>query len=199
MSCGSCSTSWSATVGEALLAGGPRDGARITVGETSAITAVYAKRIRVLFHPPRPAWWRHPVQWFRWRPPPPPPPPELIQLTYRDTGKTDNGARVFQLAGDWPWFKGPEAGDDENLYKALMVAFAAVDPVLRHDPETRWVMDLDWYKRVRAMMMVPIGNDDEDPGKWVPSPQDMLLAIPVTVTDDGGAPHIENRRYPADY
>lgn len=97
---------------------------------------------------------------------------------------------------DGPWFRGPEIDDGPDLYRSLATAAYAVDPMVRHYPGTRWVMDLGWYKRVRAAYGIH-APDPDDPGKWVPSPDDCLMGIFVTVEDGGGRPHLENRRYPA--
>jgi hypothetical protein len=187
-------------MGEALLAGGPRDGKRIAVADgTGTVTVAYVKRTPFPLPPePRPPWWRHPIRWFRWKPPPPPPMPEVTQLAYRDTGKISGGARVFEIDGDWPWFRGPEAAGAD--YRDLVTAYGVVHPMIRQDQGTRWVMSPDWYMRIRAIG----GNersdpDHDDPAKWEPDPRDCLLGVPITVTGDGGAAHIENRRYPADF
>ena len=60
----------------------------------------------------------------------------------------------------------------------------------RHDPHTRWVMDLGHYKRIRAECEARSG-DRTDPETWIPDPGDRLLAIPVDVRADGGEPHLE--------
>jgi hypothetical protein len=93
------------------------------------------------------------------------------------------------------WFRGPDADTDGDVYRALILACYAVHPVIR-GYGGHWVMNLDWYKRVRAEAGMP---GDDDPEKWEPKPDDMLLGLPVTVTDDGGAPHVENRNYPPDF
>ena len=189
-------------MGEALLAGGPQDGKRIAVSDgTLTVTAAYARPVPWQPPPePRPSWWRHPVRWFRWKPPLPQPMPEYTQLAYRDTGNVRDGARVFEIDSDWPWFRGQEAAGDGDLYRSLVTAWSAAHPMIRQDRDTRWVMNRDWYMRVRAIG----GNersdpDHDDPGKWEPDPRDCLLGVPIAVTGDGGAPHIENRRYPADF
>jgi hypothetical protein len=181
-------------MGEVLLAGGPCDGKRIAAADgTGTVTVAYVKPMPWPLPPePRPAWWRHPIRWFRWKPPPPPPAPEYMQLAYHDTGKVSDGARVFEIDGDWPWFKGPAA--DGGGYRDLVTAYGVVHPMIRQDKGTRWVMNRDWYMRIRAM-----ASERADPAKWMPDPRDCLLGVPVAVTDDGGAPHIENRRYPADF
>ena len=188
-------------MGEVLLAGGPRDGKRIAVSDgTATIMVAYAKPIDLTWAPEsRPSIWRHPIRWFRWKPPPAPPLSEVTQLAYRDSGTVSDGARVFAIDGDWAWFKGPEAVEDGNLYRSLTAALGVVHPMIRQDQGARWVMSRDWYMRVRAMASERVDPDHDDPSKWMPDSRDCLLGVPVTVTDDGGAPHIENRRYPADF
>ena len=60
----------------------------------------------------------------------------------------------------------------------------------------RWVMNLEWYKAVRrAFPAVPgLGDDDADEAKWKPHPADTLLGYYVTVTEDGGRPHLAEQR-----
>jgi hypothetical protein len=137
--------------------------------------------------PPRPKWWRHPLRWYRWKPPEPPPMPEMKLLTYRRTSEVRDGATVYEIDGDWPWFKGPEAeGDDvPGLYVALNV-----HPAIRRDPRTRMVMSPEHYSAMRSMAGWPPGLGD---------PRDSLFGIQVEVSADGGAPRLENRAYPADY
>lgn len=50
------------------------------------------------------------------------------------------------------WFKGPQIHTTIDLYKALVNAMHAVPPVMRNDA-TRWVMNREWYSRIRAMAM----------------------------------------------
>jgi hypothetical protein len=183
-------------VPDIVFEGGPRHGDRRTMTRLPILVHVpYVKPLPLLISaPPRPPWW-HPLRRRRWSPPPIPEPPVMQQLAYRDTGQDSDGARVYRLDG-WPWFKGPEVakGEDGGLYKSAVAAAYAIDPRIRRDGQTRWVMDLTWYKLMRRM-----SGDDSDPEKWVPSPDDTFLGIRVMVTEDGGAAHLENRRYPADY
>jgi hypothetical protein len=58
---------------------------------------------------------------------------------------------------------------------------------------TRWVMSLEWYKAIRRAFLRPDDND-RDEAKWEPSPDDMLLGYYVTVTEDGGRPHLTDSR-----
>lgn len=191
--------------------GGPYDGRRGTVTSLSRVVNVaYVKPVQLPVppgRPERPPWWRHPARyarWRRWTPPPASPldfePPKFQQLAYRDTGQVRDGAHVYAI-GDWPWFKGPQVSGGDDLPRALAAACYAVPPRVRQDTRTRWVMDLGWYKRIRATAMAS-GKDDpdgEDPEKWKPDPEDQLMGIRIDVQADGGAPHLENRRYPADY
>lgn len=178
------------------FSGGPYDGRRGSVTEVRpVITAVYVPPVPLVIEAPRPSPWKHPVRWFRWTPPPVPGPPELQQLTYRDTGEMRDGARVFAIDADWPWFKGPEAKSGGDLHGALVDAMYAVHPMVRGDAATRWVMDLGWYRLARAFAL----REGTDPDEWRPSPDDRLFGIRIMVTAGGGAPHLENRRYPADW
>lgn len=52
-----------------------------------------------------------------------------------------------------------------------------------------WVMDLDWYKRIRREF--PMADSEPDEAKWIPAPGDRLMGRPVVVRDGGGEPHIE--------
>lgn len=164
------------------------------------VTTPYAPPVPVWRPPARPSWRRHPWRWYRWQPPAPPPPPEMQVLRYRDSGETRDGRRVYRIGPEWPWFKGREASPDGDLYRALATACYAVHPMVRQDPQTRWVMDLGWYKRIRAIAVRPgTDPDEDDPEKWKPDPEDRLLGMRIDVQADGGAPHLENRRYPQDY
>ena len=183
---------------DAILIGGPRDGKRITVSaEASTVEAAMIKPVPPPKpHPPRPPWWRF-IRRRRWRPAPPPEPLEMIQLTYRADGTRADGLRVFRLAGEWQPYRGPDADMSGNLYNGLVGAMYAVHPMIRQDRDTRWVMDSGWYKRVRALAEVP-ADEDSDPDEWEPNPDDMLLGLRISVTEDGGRPHLENPRHPAD-
>lgn len=181
-----------------VFEGGPQHGKVQAVSQLpQAIQAAYMRPMPIWVPPeppPRPKWWRHPLRWYRWKPPEPvfPPMPVMEMLTYRPTGEVRDGATVYEIDGDWG-FKGPEASDASA--RALVAALRPVDPRIRRDPATRWVMSPHWYGRVLS-----------DPGTTVAySPPDamtgefQLLGIPVDLRDDGGAPHLENRRYPQDY
>jgi len=54
-----------------------------------------------------------------------------------------------------------------------------------------WVMDLDWWMRVRREFPPPGGDHEPDESKWKPEPGDTLMGRPVMVRDDGGEPHVE--------
>jgi hypothetical protein len=55
----------------------------------------------------------------------------------------------------------------------------------------RWVMDGGAYKAIRA---AGGGDpDDSDPGTWVPSPDETMFGVPITVTENGGQSHLELR------
>ena len=182
-----------------ILDGGPSDGKRITIGDgTSTVTAVTAPPVPIVIAEPKPPWWRF-IRRLRWRPPPPPPQPKAVQLSYRDSGDRLDGLRVFRLGDGWQPYRGPEISGDGNLYKELVTALYAAHPMLRlGSAGTRWVMDLEWYRRVRAeARQAGSDPDGDDPDEWTPDPKDLLIGIPVSVTGDGGRPHLENARYPA--
>jgi hypothetical protein len=175
---------------QVLFEGGPYDG-RLIAAESAVVTVIYTRPILAVIPPDRPSWWRHPLRWLRWRRSSLPLPlPEPQQLTYRDTGRIHNGTPIY-ATGDWAWFRGPRADGDGDLYSSLAAAYGAVPPMIRQDPQTHWVMDLDWYKQIRRIMNCA---DEREP-----SQMDRLLGIEITVMDDGGVPHLENRRYPADW
>ncbi len=186
---------------EVILAGGPRDGHHVTAApDTRSIEVVTSglppRRPAV---PPRPSLLRHPFRWLRYRPLLLPDPlPDPVQVTYKPDGTYQDGLRVFRITGGWQPFRGPDIMPEDTLYKALVTALYAVHPAIRQDRHSRWVMDLGWYKRVRASAGEREDPDHDDPDKWTPSPQDLLLGIPVHVTADGALPHLENPRYPAD-
>jgi hypothetical protein len=168
----------------AVLIGGPHDGRDVTHTKANTIETVFAMPLSLITGTPRPRWWRHPVKYLRWKPPPPPEPPKLIQLRYTADGTTDNGRRVFRLASPWQPYRGPEAEDDGGIYPALAKAMYAVHPAIRQDGATRWVMNPGWHARIRR-----------DPN-MLPDPDDMVFGTRIRVTADGGAPHLENPRFP---
>lgn len=179
-----------------VFEGGPNHGKVQAVSQLpQAIQAAYMRPMPIWVPPPpRPKWWRHPIQWFRWKPPPPPPMPVMEQLTYRRTSEVRDGARVYEITGEWG-YKGPEADGDGEPVKATLKALSGVHPIIRRDPLTRWVMGPSWWYQLRTAAVAINGYSDD----WRPSPEDIMFGIPVEVREDGGAPHLENRRYPQDY
>ena len=77
-----------------------------------------------------------------------------------------------------------------------MQAYSAADAWTRQDSRTRWVMDLAWYKRIRAAGEASSGRCT-DPATWTPDPGDMLFGIRISVRPGGGAPHLEAPARPA--
>lgn len=78
----------------------------------------------------------------------------------------------------------------DDLWSFCMRAYHAADEAQRTDPRTRWVMDLDHYKRIRAVSEA-CSEHQADPDTWIPDPGDMLCAIRIDVREDGGEPHLE--------
>jgi hypothetical protein len=73
-----------------------------------------------------------------------------------------------------------------------MRAYHTADPVQLADRRTRWVMDLDHYRAIRAVSEAYLDSDHRtDPETWVPDPGDRLCAIHIDVREDGGKPHLE--------
>jgi hypothetical protein len=56
-------------------------------------------------------------------------------------------------------------------------------------------MDLEWYTAIRRACL-PSDADDEarDESKWIPDTGDMVLGYRITVTEDGGWPHLVDGR-----
>jgi hypothetical protein len=80
----------------------------------------------------------------------------------------------------------------DGLWALCMRAYYAADESQRADRRTRWVMDLDHYKQIRAVSEAYRPDDEKtDPETWVPDPGDVLCRIPIDVRDDGGEPHLE--------
>jgi hypothetical protein len=80
----------------------------------------------------------------------------------------------------------------DDLWDRCMRAYHAADPVQLADRRTRWVMDLDHYKQIRAVSEAYKEPEHRtDPETWVPDPGDRLCMIPIDVRDDGGEPHLE--------
>jgi hypothetical protein len=173
---------------EAILAGGPEHGRRLKLhdGVKEYVTVAALPPQDSFLARPRPPWWR-PLKRRRWKPPVPSP-PSVAQRSYRRDGQLADGTLIY-------WFREglsvrpPAEGE---LYPFLVDALYAVPPRDRMD--ARWVMDLEWYKKCRrhALQYAPDAEDDEE--KWIPSSRDELLGKPVTVTEDGGVPHLEVSR-----
>lgn len=71
-----------------------------------------------------------------------------------------------------------------------MRLYGAAGGWARQPGGARWVMDLSWYRQVRAAS--EIGRDlHTDPDMMTPDPADTLFGIPVSVRDGGGEPHLE--------
>jgi hypothetical protein len=56
-----------------------------------------------------------------------------------------------------------------------------------------WVMNLEWYKAIRRTFLRP-GDDARDEAEWEPQSGDMVLGWKITVTGDGGKPHLVDGR-----
>ena len=68
-------------------------------------------------------------------------------------------------------------------------------PSWRGLPTTHWVMNLEWYKAIRRASLPPDADDDaRDETKWEPQHGDMVLGWEITVTGDGGQPHLVDGR-----
>lgn len=188
-----------------ILEGGPHHGREISLAARQeppgTITVPWMPPTAVAPPvPARPSWWRHPVRWYRWQAPAPwtPPDPQFRQFAYRDSGQVRGNYLVYKTDDSWEGYKGPEvhpSAEGDDLYHELCSALFAVPARIRADKGTRWVMTLDWYKRLRREL--PWLNDSADESTWVPGPADTLLAKPIEVREDGGAPHIESPGYPA--
>ena len=57
----------------------------------------------------------------------------------------------------------------------------------------RWVMNLEWYKAIRRAFLRP-DDDARDEAAWEPSDVDTVLGYYITVTEDGGRPHLTDSR-----
>ena len=52
-------------------------------------------------------------------------------------------------------------------------------------------MNLEWYKAIRRTYLPPDADAEaRDETKWEPDPDDMVLGRYITVTEDGGEPHL---------
>jgi hypothetical protein len=89
----------------------------------------------------------------------------------------------------------PRPMGGRELYGLLANAEYGTPPSWRHLATTHWVMNLEWYKAIRRSCLPEDADDDaRDESKWVPDPGDMILRYTVTVTGDGGAPHLVDGR-----
>lgn len=89
-------------------------------------------------------------------------------------------------------------GDVRNpagMYDLLGEAVRAAGPSWRQLSTTRWVMNLEWYKAVRRAFLRPDADDeDRDESRWEPQEGDTVLGYCITVTGDGGEPHLADGR-----
>ena len=83
----------------------------------------------------------------------------------------------------------------KELYDMLWNAAYDAHPSWRNLTTTHWVMNLDWYKKIRrGFLREDASDEDRDELKWVPDPGDMVLGYKITVTGDGGEPHLVDDR-----
>jgi len=85
----------------------------------------------------------------------------------------------------------------EEIWQHLVHAGEGTHPAWRCLVTTHWVMNLEWYKAIRRASLPPdLPPDDEarDESKWEPDPGDMMLGWKITVTGDGGRPHLVDGR-----
>jgi len=81
----------------------------------------------------------------------------------------------------------------DEIWDVLVKAVGDTHPSWRNLPTTHWVMNLDWYKAIRRAFLppdLPPDDDARDETKWEPQHGDMVLAYNITVTEDGGKPHL---------
>lgn len=92
----------------------------------------------------------------------------------------------------------PQPGlSGKELFDLLSNAEYDAHPSWRCLSTTHWVMNLEWYKAIRRAFLPPgLPADDEarDEAKWEPQAGDMVLARYITVTEDGGQPHLADGR-----
>jgi predicted phage gp36 major capsid-like protein len=67
------------------------------------------------------------------------------------------------------------------IFSALLSDLYAVDPLYRR--HMRWVMNSDWLAVIKK-----VGDDH---GPYWEDRATLLFGLPFTVTDGGGAPHLE--------
>jgi hypothetical protein len=83
----------------------------------------------------------------------------------------------------------------KELYDLLRNAEYDAHPSWRHLTTTCWVMNLEWYKAIRrAFLPSDADDEDKDESKWEPQHGDMVLGYNITVTGDGGQPHLVDGR-----
>ena len=81
----------------------------------------------------------------------------------------------------------------KEIWQQLVRAGEGTHPAWRRLPTTHWVMNLEWYKAIsRASLPPDLPPDDET--RWEPQPGDMLIDWQITVTGDGGRPHLVDGR-----
>jgi hypothetical protein len=93
-----------------------------------------------------------------------------------------------------------------EVYDLLRNAEYDAHPSWRRLATTHWVMSPEWYMTVRRAFLPPPDDDEDeaarearDESKWVPDPGDMVLGYTITVTGDGGAPHLADGRPDAEF
>jgi hypothetical protein len=88
----------------------------------------------------------------------------------------------------------PDSG--EELYGLLQEASHRAHPSWRRLDTTHWVMGPAWYMAIRRVSVAHLPDDDEarDESKWEPDPGDAVLGYGITVTEDGGEPHLADGR-----
>jgi hypothetical protein len=83
--------------------------------------------------------------------------------------------------------------------EALMVSSQDVYDLLRdvgYNADlrpARWVMNLEWYKAIRREFLRP-DDDARNEAEWEPSDIDTVLGYYITVTEDGGRPHLAEQQ-----
>ena len=85
----------------------------------------------------------------------------------------------------------------EEIWQQLVKAGDGTHPAWRRLATTHWVMNLDWYKAIRRASLppdLPPGDEARDEARWEPQPGDMLIGWQITVTGDGGRPHLVDGR-----
>lgn len=172
---------------EVRLFGGPAGDRRITVSGAPAaieLPVIPSMNFAALLDglPPRPPWWRWRAR-RRWHGPADIEPPSFRQVTYRYLATAGDGTWIY--ACDPHAVKPGEL--DQDLYRYLAGHLYSLPPAKRMRSGLHWVMDADW-----ATEIAKLGMGISDPG-----PEDIekvnggyVLGLPITVTDDGGVPHL---------